>query len=324
MPQNVSIVICSYTLDRFVDLLAAVASALNQSPPPEQVVVVIDHNEALLEEVRRAVPEAVEVVANRFARGLSGARNTGVAVSRGETFFFLDDDAIADRHCAAALMARCADRSVIGAGAKIEPLFLAPRPRWFPERFLWVVGCTYEGLEPGPVRNLLGAAMCLNRETFERIGGFDGALGRGDSALPFGCEETEFCIRASQAFPGGRFLYEPNACVAHKVPPERLTLAYLVRRCFAEGVSKAILTRKTAASRSLDVERSYVLRTIWREPAAALGDFVLRGDPTGFLRAWACILGIASAAAGFALQRSGLWRIAQAPSVIAVSPRRAP
>jgi glycosyltransferase involved in cell wall biosynthesis len=89
-----SVVVCAYTEERWELLQLAVASAAAQGDDVE-VVVVIDHNESLLERSRMAWPNHV-VVANRYGRGLSGARNTGIEASEGELIAFLDDDAEAE------------------------------------------------------------------------------------------------------------------------------------------------------------------------------------------------------------------------------------
>ena len=80
--RDVSVVICAYTEDRWDDLVAAVESVQRQSVPPLEVIVVIDHNPDLLERVRAHIPSVV-AVENREQRGLSGARNSGIAVAQG-------------------------------------------------------------------------------------------------------------------------------------------------------------------------------------------------------------------------------------------------
>ena len=72
--------------------LAAVASTAGQRLAPREIVMVVDHNRPLYERLRAALPD-VMVVENREARGLSGARNTGIALAGGEVVAFLDDDA---------------------------------------------------------------------------------------------------------------------------------------------------------------------------------------------------------------------------------------
>jgi hypothetical protein len=72
-----------------------------------------------------------------------------------------------------------------------------------------------------------------------------------------GCEETEFCIRAVRAIPAGKLVLVPGAEVQHAVSTERGRPSYLLRRCFYEGISKA-LVRRLGDPRSLDTERQYI------------------------------------------------------------------
>jgi len=92
---RVSVVICAYTEERYGDLMEAIDSVRRQSLAAHEIVVVCDHNDTLGERVRREAADAV-VVANREQRGLSGARNSGIAAASGDVIAFLDDDAIAE------------------------------------------------------------------------------------------------------------------------------------------------------------------------------------------------------------------------------------
>jgi len=92
---EISVIICAYTLNRWSDLLAAVQSVRAQTLAPLQFIVVIDYNDDLLAQAREAFPE-LTVVPNGGPKGLSGARNTGVALASAEIVAFLDDDAVAD------------------------------------------------------------------------------------------------------------------------------------------------------------------------------------------------------------------------------------
>src|SRR6185436_12558476 len=95
--SSVSVVICAYTAERWSRLLDAVTSVLRQSPAPDEVLVVVDHNRALEDRAREDLePRGVRVVASLGARGLSGARNTGTGLARGDVVVFLDDDAAAE------------------------------------------------------------------------------------------------------------------------------------------------------------------------------------------------------------------------------------
>lgn len=302
--SSLSVVVCAYTFDRLGDLLDAVGSAARQTTPPSEVVVVVDHNTRLRDALERVAPGDVRVIENIFESGLSGARNTGVAFTTGDLILFLDDDACAHPDCFERLTGCFEDAQVVGAGALIEAVWPNEPPGWFPAEFLWVVGCTYLGLAPGPTRNPLGAAMCIRREVFERTGGFDSALGRtARSSLPLGCEETAFCIRATQAMPGAVFIFLPAARVDHKVTPNRSTWRYLVKRCYAEGLSKARLSSLVGSDQSLAPERSYVFRTLVRGVLRNIGN-AIRGDLFGLARSVTIVSGFLAAACGFFVGRT--------------------
>ncbi|MGK5110461.1 MULTISPECIES: glycosyltransferase family 2 protein [unclassified Geodermatophilus] len=303
MHHSLSVVICAYTLDRWGDIEAAVASLQRQERRPDQVVLVADHNPELLERARTAFPD-VTVLPNAGPRGLSGARNTGVEAATGDVVAFLDDDAAADPLWTAQLLeAFAAGDDVIGVGGWVEPDWRAPRPAWFPDEFLWVVGCSYTGLPTtrAEIRNPIGANMAFRRDAFTKAGGFDSDMGRmgADAA---GCEETEFAIRARRALPETRVVLEPSARCRHGVSPDRVTRTYFRRRCRAEGRSKALVSRLAGAESALETERTYVRRTLPRGVLRGLGRLV-RGDRAGGAQAWAIVEGTALTAGSYALAR---------------------
>jgi glycosyltransferase involved in cell wall biosynthesis len=294
-----SVVICAYADDRWRDLLAAVASVQAQSLPAREIIVVVDHNDALLERVRRQIPGVV-AVANGEARGLSGARNSGVAVARGEIIAFLDDDAAAAPDWLRRLRAAYDDPRVLGVGGAVEPAWVGGRPAWFPDEFDWVVGCTYRGMprRAAAVRNLIGANMSFRRGVFDAIGGFRSGIGR-IGARPVGCEETELCIRGQQRWPDGVWRFEPRARVVHTVQARRGRWGYFRARCYAEGRSKALVARMVGAGDGLASERSYTLRTLSAGISRGLAAALRRRDAAGLARAGAIAAGFAITTFGY-------------------------
>lgn len=297
VPGLISVVICAHTRRRWDQTRAAVESVRAQSFQNREIIVVVDHNPALHAALEAALP-GVTVAQNRQHRGLSGARNTGVAIARGDVVAFLDDDAVADPDWLKFLADAYANPAVAGVGGLILPSWQAARPRWFPDEFGWVVGCTYRGMPRGPVRNLLGASASFRRDAFELAGGFRDGIGRSASKRPLGCEETEFCIRLSQRAPESVFLFDDRAVVWHQVPPRRGRFSYFCSRCYAEGLSKAQVTASVGAGAGLAVERRYASRTLPAGVARAAAD-ALRGDPSGLGRAGAIVAGLAATAAGY-------------------------
>src|SRR4051812_2715518 len=177
--MDISVVICAYADERWGELTEAVQSVRRQSYPPLEVIVVVDHNVQLLSRAQAALP-AVRVLESSGPKGLSGARNTGIAASAGAVIAFLDDDAVADPDWLARIAAGYADPSVLGVGGAIRPRWEDGRPAGFPSEFDWVVGCTYQGMPTAlsPVRNLIGANMSIRREVFGLVGGFTDGIGR--------------------------------------------------------------------------------------------------------------------------------------------------
>jgi GT2 family glycosyltransferase len=296
--RTASVVICSYAAERWDDLIAAVDSVRGQTASPFELIVCVDHNDELLARVRAELPDVV-AVANAEERGLSGARNSGLAVARGEVIAFLDDDACAAPDWLEHLLAAYTDGSVIGVGGAIDPAWVAGRPAGFPQEFDWVVGCSYAGLpdQPAPVRNLIGANMSIRRSVFDTVGGFSSGIGRVGQ-LPVGCEETELCIRARQSIPGAEFLFEPRARVTHSVPASRATWAYFRSRCYAEGISKAQVTALAGSRDGLSSERSYVLRALPVGFLRGIRD-LFRGDASGAVRSAGIVSGLVLTTAGY-------------------------
>ncbi len=298
-PRTVTVVICAYTERRWDSLLNAIASLRMQRRLPDQLLVVIDHNHQLLERARSSFPSDIELVASLDEKGLSGARNTGVRLASGDVVAFLDDDAEADPGWLEELLERYRS-DVAGAGGVALPVWPdRGRPRWFPLEFDWVVGCSYLGLPDHvmPQRNLIGAAMSFRRSVFDIVGSFDTDMGRVGS-FPLGCEETEFAIRLRRVLVGAQLLHVPPAIVHHHVAVERARVSYFLRRCYAEGLSKAAVTQRAGRDEALSSERRYVLSTLPRGVLDGLRSG-LRGDAWGVARAAMICIGLLATLTGY-------------------------
>lgn len=300
---SVSVIVCCYTERRWDDVLAAVRSVQEQTVPPDRIVVVVDHHDVLQHRLRVSL-SGVMVVPNRHARGLAGARNTGIEHSREGVVAFLDDDAVAHPGWLAGLLAEYADPGVVAVGGAIAPRWRHRRPTWFPPEFDWVVGCTYRGMpaERTRVRNVIGANMSFRRAAVVAAGGFAEHLGRVGTR-PVGCEETELCIRVARQI-GGDVLYQPKACVDHHVPRERGSFRYFRARCYGEGLSKAAVARTTTQATALRTERGYVARVLVRAAVESVSAAVGQRRVTPLARLGALVAGLACATTGYAVGRT--------------------
>jgi glycosyltransferase involved in cell wall biosynthesis len=302
---TVSVVVCAYTMARWDLVGRALRSVRSQTRPALEILLVVDHCPELLARAPELC-EGVRVLPNAGAVGLSGARNTGVAAARGKVVAFLDDDAAAAPDWLERLVRPYDDPRVVGVGGQVTAEWEGGRPAWFPQEFNWVVGCSYVGQPTvaSVVRNPIGANMSFRRDPVVAVGGFSAEVGRVGTR-PAGCEETELSIRVVRRDPTSSIVLEPRAVVRHHVPEDRSRWAYFWRRCWAEGVSKASVSRLTDPRSALSSERSYTLRTLPRGAARGIGDAVRHRGSGGAARALAIGAGLAITAAGYATGRAG-------------------
>ncbi len=296
---SLSVIVCAYTLDRWDDIQAAIASVRSQRRPADDIVLVVDHCPQLWRLARRSLP-GIRVLPNLQRKGLSGARNTGVAAAHGDVVAFLDDDAAAGPSWTEHLLAHYGDPRVVGVGGLVVANWHTGRPAWFPPEFDWVVGCSYRGLpqRSAPVRNFIGANMSFRRDELLAVGGFRTDLGRVGSR-PLGCEETELCLRITARHPDAVLLYEPAAAVRHHVPKARARWQYFGQRCYAEGLSKALVVQHSRSRAALASERTYLRSTI---PRAFLRS-VRPGRPAALRTLTALSAGVGATVAGYAMGR---------------------
>jgi hypothetical protein len=295
---TVSVIIPTYTRDRWDWLNECVASVQAQTVPASEIIVVVDHNPELLNEITREFPD-VMAVPNIGGRGVSGARNSGVKVSCGEVVAFLDDDSIARSDWLATLLRHIMTPGVIGVGCYSDGLWEAPCPSWFPGEFSWTIGVSYSGLPNAPtaVRNVWTSAMLVKRSAFETVGGFREDFGKiGNRSLP---EDTDLCLRIAAVQDNAVWMWDPEKVMQHRVPAGRATFRYLMSRCFLQGWGKAAMARMDGFDESTALERSYAIRTLPVGVGRGLADAV-RGDVSGLGRSGAIIAAFSVAVGGYA------------------------
>lgn len=295
---SVSVIIPTYTMQRWDFLGATIASARAQILPALEIVVVVDHNPELFARATRELPGVV-VVENTGTRGVSGARNSGVKASHGDVVAFLDDDAVASPEWLATLIRHVQDPEIVGAGCRVDGLWEGARPGWFPGEFGWTLGLSYEGMPTAPlaVRNVWTCAMVVKRAAFEMVGGFRDDFGKvGTRSLP---EDTDLCLRISSALEvKDNWVYDPTTAIGHQVPAERMTFRYFLSRCYLQGWGKAAMASMDGFGESTSMERSYASRTLPAGVRRGLREAV-RGDVSGVARSVSIVMGLTFAVAGY-------------------------
>jgi len=234
-----SVVIC--TCDRSELLVRSIRSVCEQKPPHQDFELIIVNNQPaqdlsdvitpLQTEFFPSEPHRLRLVVCPI-RGLSFARNAGLAEARGEVVAFLDDDALAREDWLAALVAAFdanPDLGVVGGPVLVQPP--CPAPRWYHPSFLrfW---SHFEPKATGLVRAAdwmafpYGANWSARRALLYRIGGFRAGYGRGGRRCDLG-EEMVAALQIQRL--GAAVGIEPAAVVDHCVQTSRFTLFNLWR-----------------------------------------------------------------------------------------------
>jgi GT2 family glycosyltransferase len=144
-------------------------------------------------------------------RGLPNARNVGAARARGDVLLFIDDDEEPDDRWIQCHARHYEDPGVLAVAGRIRGGYDAPGgPVGRFGRWTLHIGRHFDSSVPARVDHLPGGNFSVRREAFERVGGFDVSYGG-----PAVGEDTDFSLRLARARPEGRFVYDPEAAVAH-------------------------------------------------------------------------------------------------------------
>jgi glycosyltransferase involved in cell wall biosynthesis len=250
---QVSVVLCTHTLDRYEYLTDAAESVLAGTYDDVELVLVSDGNEAVYERMRTDYGDHPKVVTTCLDEnsGLLTARNRGAELASGDVVAFLDDDAIACDEWLELLVEAYEDHDAIAVGGRMTPRWEAPggEPAVLPEEFYWLVGVTHRGFGPdgdpeeaGWVRNTMGSNISFRAEVFDDLGGFDVDIGgrKGDNHLQGGEAELSARLRAEY---DEMVWYVPEATVEHRIFEYRTEARWLLERAFWQGYSKRGMER---------------------------------------------------------------------------------
>jgi len=241
--MDVSVIICTYSMDRYTIFAECVESILQQSYDPIEIVLVVDGNPEVFSRVRSEFGDHDTVIVhnNSENRGISYSRTKGAELASGEIVAFIDDDGVAEPDWIEHHVAAYQKTDAIAVGGYVTPDWVTEKPAFFPEEFYWLVGCTERGFaEAGEeIRNGYGSNVSYRREVFLDVGGYDVNTGRkGDKHIQ--AHEAPVGIRIREAY-GQGVLYVEDAIVHHKLFDYRGEFQWLVFRSFWQGFSKRVM-----------------------------------------------------------------------------------
>lgn len=269
MNTELSVIICTWNRDAMLaDTLASWREVVSGGRRVELVIVdnaSTDGTAAVCAAFLDDAPGEARVV-HEPQPGLSFARNRGLAESRAEIVAFVDDDVYFDPAWVRSVLDAFATHPGAGAiGGRSVPVFEVPRPRWVHDSMFVYYGSTHSGDRLRAMHfpeHPFGVNMAFRREVFDRVGGFRTDLGRIGASL-LSNEEKDLFQRVHEA--GIEVLYVPGAVIHHRVPAERVSKTWLLRRAYWQGISNVVFDARLAGR-----SRAALARTLWRSAHIAV------------------------------------------------------
>lgn len=243
--ESVSIVVTSYTTDRFQDLTELIESVESQIVPAE-LILVIERDDELRGKIASYLSTSgsnCNLLFSKMRLGISNARNIGIEKSTGSLIAFVDDDTVLSRNWTQEVIAVFKKHpNVIGLTGAVLPKWTDISLSWFPNSLYWMIGCTdwQRNFKEELGYGVSGANMVFKREVFQQVrftdGFADGVSEEGKLGLTG--DDVDFAYRLTSAT-GKKIIYSPNVVVYHKVYPYKITPRYVRRYAFWQAMTEA-------------------------------------------------------------------------------------
>lgn len=241
--MKVSVVVPTYSLDRYPDLCECVDALLAQTYNNVEIIVIVDGNRDVYERVCEDYEDDENVISylSDESTGPLSRANMGTIQSSGEIVALTDDDAVPATDWIEQLVDAYERYDAVAVGGRMTADWVAGKADYIPEEFYFLIGVTHRGFptEEGEVRNTFGANLSFRREAYLKLGGIK--QGGIDPSTVQG-RETEFCSRLGRAYDQG-IIYTPSATVSHKIYNYRTEPRWLISRAFWQGYSKRALEK---------------------------------------------------------------------------------
>lgn len=236
MAPEISLVICTYNRCRY--LPEALQSIRLQTLAPTRFeVIVVDNNStddtaAIAHQFIKDHPALNIRYCLETNKGLSFARNRGIAEARSPIINYVDDDAILSTHYLEEMLSFFTNNpAAVGVGGKIIPKYEdGKEPEWMSKYLHGFIGKLDFGDAIIPfsekMKYPVGCNMAYKKEILQKAGGFNNALQfRSDDKYIF----YEVKKHASGVF------YVPGAWLYHYIDAHRLELSNFKRLFLKTG-----------------------------------------------------------------------------------------
>lgn len=258
--MKISIIISTYSTDRYGDLVNLLESIKIQIYKDIEIIIIIDEDKELYSKIEGIVCnryENIKTIFNPENKGLSYSRNLGIIYATGDIVAFTDDDAIIDPKWAEVVVNMFGNDDVGAATGDVIPLWEYENMSWFPRELHWMISCSYV-MTPNckcEIERGFGTNMSFKKSLIDKIGMFNTCLGiKGKNWV--GGEDTDMFLRVRDA--GKKVLFDPDAKVLHKIYSHRVNTRNIIKRAFNGGISLAAMSKVRRYDIYGSTENSYI------------------------------------------------------------------
>jgi GT2 family glycosyltransferase len=263
-----SVVVSAFSLGRIGDLIDLLDGLAKQTYREMETIVIIDESHELFSKISDYTKNNhynnVRTVFNPCNNGLSYSRNLGIENATGEVIAFIDDDAVPYSNWADSIVKTFEEDETIGAvTGDIIPLWENEDMSWFPKELHWMISCSYvmtptvkQEFERG-----FGANMSFRKVVFDKVGFFDTNFGINGKKW-VGGEDTDMFLRVKKL--GMKIVFNPGACVHHKIYKYRIQTKNIIKRAYNGGFSVALMKNELQYKMSDSTENEYLKHLLFK------------------------------------------------------------
>ncbi|GBR74263.1 glycosyl transferase GTA-type super family, partial [Candidatus Termititenax aidoneus] len=218
--------------------------------PQADYEVLVIHNtsqddvKSVVENYKSNIPDLRYIYENNY--GLMASRHRGAKEAQGNILCFLDDDSFVDKNWLIAIEDTFENRDIVIAGGNNLPLYDTPPPppKWL--KYFWrdtLYGKMLPDLSLINFRNrarqvpawfVFGCNFIIRKDVFFKFGGTNPDIVPKDKQRWQGDGETALSLKLNKE--GYAAFFNPQIKIQHFVPRQRMSVEYLKKRYFYQGV----------------------------------------------------------------------------------------
>ncbi len=240
----ISVVICTYNRDKFIGEALNCLSRQTLSPGLFEIIVVdnnsTDDTAAITQNFISSHPDLNTRYVHEPNKGLSFARNRGVAEAKSDIICYIDDDAETTTGFLKSIVDFMqADPGIAGIGGKVIPKYSeSEEPQWMSKYLNGFVGLLDYGNEPkhfdSHMKYPAGCNMTYTKDILIKAGGFN-------NQLTFRSDDKYIFYQVKKL--SENIYYLPQALLYHNIDKERLTFTNFKKLFLKSGNEEKIRVR---------------------------------------------------------------------------------